>query len=66
MRGSPPSKDVVGMVAEATLMARYNQPYSEIRKMPMKKILFYLALGEAEDIYTQQQMEKQQSKYKKW
>jgi len=38
-------------------MARYHQPYSEVRKMPMRLVEFLLALIEAEDQYEIQKIE---------
>lgn len=63
MRGRPFS-DTNRYIAEATLMARYNQPYSEIKDMPLKTIMFMLRLAEAEDFYQKKEMEKLKSKSK--
>lgn len=46
------------------MMARYNQPYSEIENMSMKTILFMLRLAEAEDLYQKKEMEKLKNKGK--
>jgi len=45
-------------------MARYNQPYSEIKNLPYKTVLFLLRLIEAEDQYTEQKIEQAKAKNK--
>ena len=52
-------------VAESLLMKRYNQPYSEIKDMPLKTILFLIRLAEAEDMKTKADMDKAKAKIKK-
>lgn len=61
MRGRPFS-DTNDYITEAILMARYNQPYSEIKDMPLRTILFMLRLAEAEDFYQKKEMEKMKNK----
>ena len=63
MRGRPFS-DTNRYIAEAVLMSRYNQPYSEIENMSTKTILFMLKLAEAEDFYQKKEMEKLKNKGK--
>lgn len=63
MRGiAKPS--VSDSIVEAVLMARYNQPYSEIQNIPLLKCMFFVRLAEAEDEYTKQKIEKQQKESK--
>lgn len=45
-------------------MARYNQPYSEIKNIPLKTAQFLLRLAEAEDQYIKQKMEQAKMKNK--
>lgn len=45
-------------------MGRYNQPYSEIEKMPYKTVMFLLRLTEAEDKYQKQKIEQAKKKNK--
>jgi len=40
------------------MMARYNQPYSEVKDMPLKTVLFLLRLAEAEDMKIKADMDK--------
>jgi hypothetical protein len=43
-------------------MGRYNQPYSEIKDMPIKTVLFLLRLAEAEEFLQKKEMEKLKNK----
>jgi len=52
------------LVAEAGIMARYHQPYSEIEKIPLRTLLFMMRLAEAEDKYSQDMMKKNKMKMK--
>lgn len=63
MRGRPFS-DTNRYVAEALLMSRYNQQYSELKDIPTKTILFMLRLAEAEDFYQKKEIEKIKNKSK--
>lgn len=56
--------DTVLDTVYATLMARYNQPYSEIENIPLKTSLFLLRLAEAEDQYIKQKVEQAKMKNK--
>ena len=63
MRGRPFS-DTNRYIAEAVLMSRYNQPYSEIKDMSTKTVMFMLKLAEAEDFYQQKEIDKMKSRGK--
>lgn len=45
-------------------MAKYNQPYSEIKNIPIQTLLFLIRLSEAEDMKMKIDMEKAKSKIK--
>ena len=51
-------------VAESILMSRYNQQYSEIKDIPLKKVLFLLNLAMAEDQYQEAEAKKLKAKTK--
>jgi len=46
------------------MMSHYNQPLSEINKMRIDDVIFFLSLKEAEDQFEQQEMKKAQKKIK--
>lgn len=66
MRGSPPSEDTSLLATKATLMSRYHQPYSEVIKMPIRDVLYFMALVEAEDKKVAKDIEDQKRRNKKW
>jgi len=47
------------------MMSRYNQPYTEIEKIPYINLLFFLRLVEAEEIYNKQETDKMESEIKR-
>jgi len=47
------------------MMSRYNQPYTEIEKIPYMDFLFFLRLVEAEEIYNKQESDKLESEMKR-
>jgi len=49
----------------ATMMSRYHQPYSEVSKIPVTELLFYISLIEAEDRYTEQKIEEMKRNIKR-
>jgi len=51
-------------VSKAIMMSHYNQPLSEINKMRIDDVIFFLSLKEAEDQFEQQEMKKAQKKIK--
>lgn len=56
--------DTILETTYAILMARYNQPYSEIKDIPLKTAMFFLRLAEAEDQYTEQKIKQAKMKNK--
>lgn len=65
VRGSPPSADCNPLVMRATMMSRYHQSYSEVSKIPVTELLFYISLIEAEDRYIEQKIEEMKRNIKK-
>ncbi len=51
-------------MAKAILMSHYNQPLSEINKMSIDDVMFFVSLKSAEDDYEKQEMKKAQKKLK--
>lgn len=45
-------------------MSHYNQPYSELKDIPLKRVMFYVSLYEAEQDYLEQEQEKLKAKLK--
>jgi len=57
-----PQIEYTRQVADSIMMSRYNQPYSEIKDIPYTDLLFFLRLVEAEDQFTQNEMDEQKVK----
>ena len=64
MRGSS-YRETDLYVVQAVLMAKYNQPYSEIKNIPLKTALFLLNLVGAEEAYQKSEMKKAKQNMKK-
>jgi len=60
-----PQLDYTDKVAKSIMMSRYNQPYTEIEKIPYINLLFFLRLVEAEEIYNKQETDKMESEIKR-
>ena len=45
-------------------MSKYHQPYSEIKDMPLRTILFLIRLAEAENMKAEADMKKTKAKMK--
>lgn len=56
--------DMVEYLAQAVLMGKYNQPFSELDNIPLKTAMFLLRLSEAEGKYQESEMKKSESRMK--
>ena len=57
--------DTAEYLAQAVLMGKYNQPFSELENIPLRTALFLLRLSEAEGKYQESEMKKNESKIKR-
>jgi len=51
-------------LAQAVLMEKYNQPFSEIKNIPLKTAMFLLRLSEAEGQYQESEIKKRTAQMK--
>jgi len=52
------------LTTQAALMSRYHVPYSEIKDMPLRTVMFLLEYADAADQYQQQQIDRAKNKGK--
>lgn len=50
--------DIGPHIIDATLMSKYNQPYSEIDEIPTETVIFLLRLAEAQAGYEESEIKK--------
>jgi hypothetical protein len=47
---------------EAIMMSRYNQQFSELQNIPLRNMMFYVELYQAENQYIEQEQERETKK----
>jgi hypothetical protein len=61
VRGSQ-ELDVNVEMIEAIMMSRYNQQFSELQNIPLRNMMFYVELYQAENQYIEQEQERETKK----